>query len=40
MHRKSSIKPAGLIDFKYIWGGEGGGLIETGGLSERGRYLI
>ena len=32
----SSIRPPGrLIYFKPIWGG-GGGLIETGGVFERG----
>ena len=35
---KSSIRPPwGLIYFKPIWGG--GGVIEMGGLFERGDFL-
>ena len=41
--RKSSINPhwgGGLIYFKPIWGGEGGGLIETGGLFNLEKTMV
>ena len=38
-YRKSSIKPPGGLFFPSTFE-EGGGLIEGGGLKERGAYLI
>ena len=42
--RKSSINPhwggGGLIYFKPIWGGERGGLIETGGLFNLEKTMV
>ena len=36
MHRKSSIKSPGLIDFKYIWRGEGGAFNRDRGIIWEG----
>ena len=37
VYRKSPIKPCGeFIYFKHIWGGGGGGVIETEDLFARG----
>ena len=39
-YRKSSIKPPGGLFFPSTFEEGGGGLIEGGGLKERGAYLI